>query len=130
MVINKSLEDLEESTWDKPEFSSNLAEKCKELWSVPIDQLSIENLRMLIGQYIGLPHLVPVALDILENNPIAQGDFYKGDLLSVVVNIDSNFWSNNRELNNRLVEIKIDIEEVSNTLTKEILPKLRDREFL
>ena len=52
--------------------------------TVPVRELTTENLRILIGQQIGLECLVPLALDALEQSPFESGDYYPGDLLTVV----------------------------------------------
>jgi hypothetical protein len=39
----------------------------------------------MIGQKIGLPYLVPLAINALEQDPLAQGDYYPGDLLANVI---------------------------------------------
>lgn len=49
----------------------------------------------MIGQDIGLPFLIPLALDILETNILAEGDYYGGDLLNAVLTSDCNFWRAN-----------------------------------
>lgn len=46
----------------------------------------------MIGQQIALEHLVPRALDVLEANPLAEGDFYAGDLMSAVLTVSSTYW--------------------------------------
>jgi hypothetical protein len=54
---------------------------------------SIEDLRIMIGQGIGLGYLLPFALEALERNPLTHGDFYAGDLLAQVLRIDAKFWA-------------------------------------
>ncbi len=130
MKASKCLEELEGRKLERPEYDSNLIKECVRLWSVPISELSIENLRMLIGQNLGLKYLVPVALDILSENPFVAGNMYKGDLLVNLVKIPDDFWRSNLELNNQLVEIKSDLEEVVETITQEIMPYLKEREYL
>jgi hypothetical protein len=51
----------------------------------PIGALTVEDLRLLIGQNIGLTHLLPPAVEILRADPMAAGDFCEGDLLSAVM---------------------------------------------
>lgn len=46
----------------------------------------------MIEQQISLPHLVPLALDVLRTNPLAEGDFYPGDLLHAVLSVDDDYW--------------------------------------
>jgi len=128
--LSKSLEELENEIWSKPDFDSNLAKECHRLWSVPISELSIENLRMLIGQKIGLEFLVPVALDLLAENPLAEGGMYKGDLLANIAAISDGFWQAHPELNNQVVEIKKDLDIIMGTITEELVPSLSSRVYL
>ncbi len=129
MNLSKSLEELHNEKWNKPDFDSNLASECRRLWSIPLSELSIENLRMLIGQKIGLRFLVPVALDILAVNPLAEGDMYKGDLLANIAAVPDSFWQQNPELNNQLVEIKNELEILIDTITEELVPSLSSRVY-
>ena len=129
MNLSKSLEELHNEKCNKSDFNSNLASECRRLWSVPLSEFSIENLRMLIGQSIGLKFLVPVALDILAVNPLAEGDMYKGDLLASVATVPDKFWQQNTELNNQLVEIKSELEIIIGTITEELVPSLSSRVY-
>lgn len=128
--LSKSLEELEGEKWSKPDFDSNLAKECHRLWSVPISELSVENLRMLIGQKIGLKYLVPFALDILAKNPLAEGSMYKGDLLANIAAIPESFWQKHPELNNQVVQVKNELEIILDTITDELMPPLGSREYL
>ena len=76
MEISKSLCELEGVSLGKPEFESGLVIRYHELWTVPLQELSCEDLRLLIGQKVGLPYLVPLALDALEFDPLEEGDLY------------------------------------------------------
>jgi hypothetical protein len=51
-----------------------------------------EDLRIMIGQGIGLEFLMPLAIDVLRRDPLASGDFYPGDLLSAVTKAEHEFW--------------------------------------
>ncbi|MCX4681869.1 contact-dependent growth inhibition system immunity protein [Streptomyces sp. NBC_01433] len=48
-------------------------------------ELTVEDMRLLIGQDIGLPYLLPLALEVLRENRMANGHMYEGDLLSAVL---------------------------------------------
>ena len=48
---------------------------------------------MLIGQNIGLEYLIPLALERLADEPLAEGDYYPGDLWARVLRADSCFWA-------------------------------------
>ena len=130
MNLSKSLEDLEKEKWNRPDFESSLAKECHRLWSIPLSDLSVENLRMLIGQKVGLKYLVPVALDILSGNPLAEGHLYKGDLLANVAAIPDSFWQKYPALNNQVVEIKNELEIIIGTITEELVPSLNSRGYL
>ena len=43
----------------------------------------------MIGQKIGLPHLLPLAIKNLKNDQLAEGDYYLGDLLMSVIGAES-----------------------------------------
>src|SRR5687768_12778935 len=90
--LHRTLEDLEQERWGEPEFGSHLVTECHRLRKVPIGQFTIENLRIMIGQGFSLPHLMPLALDKLVDNPFAEGDFYPGDLLQAVLRAKWEFW--------------------------------------
>ncbi|WP_204007841.1 contact-dependent growth inhibition system immunity protein [Virgisporangium aurantiacum] len=39
-----------------------------------------------------VPILLPLAVDMLVDNPLAEGDFYPGDLLVTVLGLPSSTW--------------------------------------
>ncbi|RYU94268.1 contact-dependent growth inhibition system immunity protein [Emticicia agri] len=65
----------------------------------------LKDLRFMIGQKTGLAYLVPMAIQVLQENIFAEGDFYEGDLLQNVLSIDKVFWTKNNDLYLRLKEI-------------------------
>ena len=121
--MNSSLEELQNCVWKKPEYNSALITNCHRLRKIPLKDLSIENIRMLVGQKIGLKYLVPLALESLENNYFCSGDFYNGDLLYAVLGIESDYWDKNYILFQRLSAIMFDLEEDYKTYSEKILPK-------
>jgi hypothetical protein len=81
----KTLDQLEGAVWGEPTFDSYLVTTCHRLRTKPIDEFSVEDLRIMIGQQIGLQHLVPLAVAMLEREPLAEGDQYTGDLIASVI---------------------------------------------
>ena len=81
----KTLDQLECVVWGEPTHDSHLVTTCHRLRTKPIDEYSVEDLRIMIGQQISLPHLVPLAVAALERDPLAEGDDYPGDLLANVI---------------------------------------------
>ena len=97
MDRQSTLEKLESSVWAAPDFDSHLVRRCHELRKIPLDKLTVEDLRILIGQQIGLKFLVDIAIEKLTADILAEGDFYPGDLLKSVIDIDKKYWSDNKE---------------------------------
>jgi CDI immunity proteins len=102
---NKSLQDLDCQDWGEPTNPSHLVTECHRLRRVPLRDFTAENLRIMIGQNIGLAYLVPLALECLHDDPFAEGDFYPCDLLVSVLRSDAKFWQTRPELRERLVAL-------------------------
>ena len=94
---NKSLENLEKDIWNEPEYSSHLVTTCHELRKKQLKNFDIEDLRIMVGQNIGLHFLIPLAIEELKQNILAEGDFYEGDLLSSVLTSETNYWKREKE---------------------------------
>ena len=116
MDKNKTLEVLENDFWGEPDFHSYLVLNCHKLRKVPLNELTTEDLRLLIGQNIGLVYLLPIAFDKLEMNLLDSGDFYAGDLLIALSKINEVFWQTNQELKWRASELIHSLESVVETL--------------
>ncbi|WP_462254752.1 contact-dependent growth inhibition system immunity protein [Ferruginibacter sp.] len=92
----KTLENLEKDFWGKPDYDSHLVTRCHDLRKLPLDNFTTEDLRIMIGQEIGLHYLIPLALEVLRIDLFAEGDFFEGDLLKNVLAIKTDFWNNNK----------------------------------
>lgn len=97
----KSLDQLEGVTSGKPPYDSYLARTIHALRRKPIGEFSTEDLRITIGQGEGIPYLVPLALERLEENPFLAGDYYPGDLLLAVLRAEAH-WGGDQELRSRV----------------------------
>ena len=102
---SKSLQELENESWGKPTFDSHLVQECHRLSRVPLKDFTIENLRIMIGQNFNLNYLIPLAIEKLEQNPLAEGDYYAGDLLVNVLRSDSKFWLKFPNLKSKVIQI-------------------------
>ena len=101
----KSLQQLESKDWGEPPYDSHLVTECHRLRRVPLCELTPENLRIMIGQQMSLPYLLPLALELLHVDPFTAGDFYEGDLLENVLRIEAPFWREHQELYRVATEI-------------------------
>ena len=63
----------------------------------PLCEFDIEDLRILIGQSIGLKFLIPIAIEELEKDILVEGDFYEGDLLKSVLTSETKYWQEEKE---------------------------------
>lgn len=101
----KSLQELEHKDWGEPNFDSHLVQECHRLRRIPFKDFAIEDLRIMIGQNIGLDYLVPLAVEKLQKKPLSEGAFYPGDLLVNVLRADSRFWLKNSDLQKEATQI-------------------------
>jgi len=102
---NSTIEELEGDRWGEPAFRSHLVTECHRLRKVQLRLFTIENLRIMLGQDIGSRYLVPIALEHLEVDPFAEGDFYPGDLLCNVLLLPKSFWLDNPDLRDRVAAV-------------------------
>ena len=103
--LNKTIEQLEKKYLEIPKEESYLITTCLSLRKKPLGDFDIEDLRIMIGQNSGLIYLIPLAIKALENNILAEGDFYKGDLLKSVLTSDNEFWKNNKLLWEKIIAV-------------------------
>jgi hypothetical protein len=120
----KSLESLEKKTWPalSSEEGSYLIKTCNSLRKKQLQDFTTEDLRIMIGQEIGLYFLVPLAIETLTDNLFAEGDYYEGDLLKSVLDVDTKFWDDNKDywqqLNELIKNRRQEIKEMKFDLSK------------
>jgi CDI immunity proteins len=121
-ILKKNLEQLEKDIWENPIGETFLITRCCELRKKKLEDFTIEDLRIMIGQSIGLQYLIPIANEKLRHNPMAKGDFFEGDLLQKVLNVDLDFWVENKqywvELKKIIIEIDFEMFEIKPNLSK------------
>lgn len=125
-ILEKSINDLDGKCMsEKSEFNSFTVDRTFELMDKRIRLLQPEDIRLLIGQNIGLKYLVPIAIEILTNNPLIDAEYFEGDLLLRLLSIDENFWKNYPDLKLKFLEIfnndSIDYDSLSEETKNEIL---------
>ncbi|MFI6899568.1 contact-dependent growth inhibition system immunity protein [Streptomyces sp. NPDC050256] len=91
---SRSLEELEGDRWPEPPADATyLIATVHALRRRPVGALSVEDLRLLVGQDVGLPVLLALAVEVLRDNPLAEGDMYEGDLLRAVLSRSPAVWN-------------------------------------
>jgi hypothetical protein len=105
MDETRTLTEIEGEDWGDPDFDSSLVTRVHKLRFKPLCDFTIEDLRIAIGQSVGLPHLLPVAIAHLESYPLAEGDFFPGDLLTSVLRVAESFWELHPAIRSRAVAV-------------------------
>ena len=117
---SRSLEEIEDDHWgDPPADATRLVSTAYALRKRPIGALDPEGLRLLISQQIGLDTIVPLALDQVERDPLAEGDFYPGDLLDALIRrVPDSYWRTHEDqlMRVRTVAEALDPEETFDLL--------------
>lgn len=115
-MLESTLEELEKEYWGEPEFNSHLVTECYRLRKVPFKHFTNENLRIMLGQKFSVKYLLPLAIEALEKDPLAEGDFYPGYLLQSVLSLPEEEWKNSKDY----LERTKNIIKSMNTVPKEL----------
>jgi len=103
--LSLTLDQLENTDWGEPTYSSYLVRTCHALRKKPLKDFTIEDLRIMIGQNISLEYLMPLAILELSKNILAEGDFYEGDLLKAVLSAEGGFWKKHPGMGERVATL-------------------------
>ncbi|MGW4894388.1 contact-dependent growth inhibition system immunity protein [Kitasatospora sp. NPDC004240] len=110
---DRSLDELEGDRWPAPLADAPpLVVRAHALRHRPVGELTIEDLRLLIGQNVGLAHLLPLAVEVLRDDPMAEGDLYEGDLLSAVLTRSADAWRDHPALQRELMLIVASLSDL------------------
>ena len=116
--------ELEGRDWGPPTFDSHLVTTIHHLRHKPLGQFTIEELRICIGQYVGLKYLIPIAVERLRDDPLVEGDYYRGDLLVALLEIKLSFWSEHPGLREMVAQIAEQAAARRQELTREEMKTL------
>ncbi|MFI5490478.1 contact-dependent growth inhibition system immunity protein [Micromonospora echinaurantiaca] len=101
-----TIEQLERDVWPDPGPDATfLVRRCTELRRKPLAEFTVEDLRIMLGQEVGVLALLPLAVQVLLREPLAEGDYYPGDLLHNVLRLPDSAWSNLRAERERLASV-------------------------
>jgi hypothetical protein len=104
-----------------------MVDRCHALRKVPIERLSPADLRLLLGQDIGARFLMPLALEVLEADPLTEADYYPGDLLNAAMSIPAEYWRSHAVEKHRLLSFA---QSAGRTLTEAKEPLASSRKLL
>lgn len=93
----KSLATLENKSWeDSSDAPTTLVKRCIDLSKIAVENFSLGDLRVMIGQKFGLSYLIPLAIEKLQDDLFVEAELYEGDLLENVLAINTSYWDNNQ----------------------------------
>src|SRR5262245_59546893 len=92
-AVTGTIEDIEHVREPDPgPDATDLVRRCLALRHKPLCHFTTEDLRIMLGQQIGVSILLPMAVAALAADPLAEGDYYPGDLLYAVVRLPEQEW--------------------------------------
>jgi hypothetical protein len=101
-----TIEEIEGVRQPEPgSHATTLVQRCAALRRKPLTQFTNEDLRIMLGQQIAVPILLPRAVSVLADDPLAEGDYYPGDLLYTVLRLPEHEWRGAERHRQRLIEV-------------------------
>ncbi len=103
---SETLNRLENDDWGEPPADAPPSMKrCFGLRNKNLRDMDVEDIRLLIGQDIGLSYLMPIAVKLLKGDPLIHGQHYPGDLLVSVLRADRAYFRSNPDTEQAIMEI-------------------------
>lgn len=94
----KSIESLEKKNYGPvPTDDSSIVQRLWRLRKMPINEFQVDDIRFMIIQGIGLKYLLFEAIDLLKENLLTEANYYEGDLLNAVLQINKVEWGQFKE---------------------------------
>ncbi|UYQ93786.1 contact-dependent growth inhibition system immunity protein [Chitinophaga horti] len=90
--LDNTIEVLENKVWEYKKFPTILIETCHNARKKKIRDLSLNELRTLLTQDIGVPYILPSVMAALEKDLLTDTRFYPGDLLLAAVSMPERTW--------------------------------------
>lgn len=109
--VNKeiSISQLEGWSWNSDipieNDSSYVVYNFYQLHNKPLKDYIPEDVHFMIGQDTGLKYLIPIALELLNDNLILEAVYYPGDLLRQIMQVSTEYWKKNKDHYDRLNQI-------------------------
>ena len=86
--MDRSIEELENDFWGEPEFGSYAVTACHRARKKPLWELSAEEIRLPVGQRIGLKYILPLAAELIQSETLLEVTFFEGDLLCQLLRLE------------------------------------------
>jgi hypothetical protein len=101
--LSLSLEELTGLDAGNPDDApTNMVEAIIRSWKKPLNQLSDEEIGRLVVQHDGYPYVLDLVWPKLESDPLFDGGYYPGDVLSSLIRADPEIWADRPQYKARL----------------------------
>ena len=100
-----ALDDVEGPGWADPDYPSPMVQRIRALGRVPLREFTADDFRLIITQQRALGTLIPLALDLLQEQPLLEATYYPGDLLMAVAKVGDTFWRAHPDFRDRAKRI-------------------------
>jgi hypothetical protein len=87
---------------DPGDSPTHMVEAIIRSWKKPLNQLSDEEIGRLVVQHDGYPFVLDLIWPKLERDPLFDGGYYPGDVLSNLIRADPTIWTDRPEYKARL----------------------------
>lgn len=87
---------------DPKEAPTPMVAAIRRSWKKPLIDLSDDEIGRLIVQHYGYPFLLDLVWPKLEADPLFDGGYYPGDVLSNLIRADPDIWAERPEYKSRL----------------------------
>jgi hypothetical protein len=100
-----SLSQLLEQSWNEDDLDTQIVYQIQRLWGLPLKDYAPSDIREIIEHKIGIRYLVPLAIELLCEEPLLESEFYPGDLLRSVLRVRTEYWLQHTFYKDKLVVI-------------------------
>jgi len=106
----------------EPSQQSPLEQWFERVIDIPIEELAVEDLCRAIRQELCIPQLMPRALEIMTDDPLA-GEYYDGELIAALSTIKERDLKDKRDTFIKIQQIinKLQPSDINCDLKKDIL---------
>ena len=126
----KSIEELSGYYCFAPDFESNVVLRSHALRRKPLADLEPEDVRMGLIQQVGVSYLVPIAIDMVEQDPYVDVKNFPGEVTVALLAIPFEYWRSNEENRIRMQRVYERVEETKDTqdefFLEDTLPLIRE----
>ena len=106
---NKTIQSLDQKDYGDPNHAPTpMVKRCLELCRTPLNEFAVEDVRLMIGQEFSLKYFVPLAIEFITRDILVEGEYYPGDLLTNILQIDPSFWRENEPMWRQIFELMKD----------------------